>query len=154
MKRHHDQGNSYTGKHLIGVGLLFQRFNPLSWWEAWQHAGRHDVGGDKSSTSWSPGSRRRLLATSGIAWTYMRPQSPSPQWHTSSYKATSPYYSVLLLPIGQAFKHMSLWGPFLFKPPHYETHLSVEFLPRRRYKQCLYLLQRSQQKAETWLHQL
>ena len=43
VKRHHDHGNFYKGKHFIGVNLQFQRFSPLSsWWEAWQHAGRHD----------------------------------------------------------------------------------------------------------------
>ena len=29
VKRHHDQGNSYKRKHLIGAGLEFQRFSPL-----------------------------------------------------------------------------------------------------------------------------
>jgi hypothetical protein len=27
MRKHHDQGNSYTGKHLIGACLHFQKFN-------------------------------------------------------------------------------------------------------------------------------
>ena len=54
VKRYRDQGNSYKGKHLIGSGLQFQRFCSLSsWWEIWQHAGRHDAGGAKSFTSWS-----------------------------------------------------------------------------------------------------
>jgi hypothetical protein len=36
VKRHHDQGNSHKGKHLIWVGLQFQRFRPLSsWQEVW-----------------------------------------------------------------------------------------------------------------------
>jgi hypothetical protein len=26
MKRHHDQDNSYKGKHSVGAGLQFQRF--------------------------------------------------------------------------------------------------------------------------------
>ena len=44
--------NSYKGQHLIGAGLQFQRVSPLSsWQEAWQHAGRHDLGEDESSTS-------------------------------------------------------------------------------------------------------
>jgi hypothetical protein len=30
VNRHHDQGNSYEGQHLIGVGLQVQRFSPLS----------------------------------------------------------------------------------------------------------------------------
>jgi len=36
VKRHHDQGNSHTGKHLIGAGFSFQGCSPLSSWrEAW-----------------------------------------------------------------------------------------------------------------------
>jgi hypothetical protein len=32
-------------KYLTGAGSQFQRFSPfLSWWEAWQCAGRHDAG--------------------------------------------------------------------------------------------------------------
>ena len=33
MKRHHDQDNSYKGKHLIGAGLQVQRCSPLSSWQ-------------------------------------------------------------------------------------------------------------------------
>lgn len=52
VKRNHDQGNSYKGKHVLGAGLQFQRFSPLSsWWEAWQCAGRYGAGGTESSTS-------------------------------------------------------------------------------------------------------
>jgi hypothetical protein len=29
VKRHHDHGNSYKGKYLIGAGLQFQRFSLL-----------------------------------------------------------------------------------------------------------------------------
>ena len=29
MNRYHDQGKSYKGKHLFGVGLQVQRFSPL-----------------------------------------------------------------------------------------------------------------------------
>jgi hypothetical protein len=37
VQRHHDQGNSYNGKHLFEAGLYFEKFRPLSsWWEAWQ----------------------------------------------------------------------------------------------------------------------
>ena len=63
MRRHHDQGNSYKGKHLIGTGLQFERFSPLSsWWEAWQHTVRH---GAKSSIFWFAGNKR-LCVTMGI----------------------------------------------------------------------------------------
>ena len=53
LERHHDQSNSYKGKHLIGAGLQFQRFSSLSsWWEAWQDKGRHGAGeGAESATS-------------------------------------------------------------------------------------------------------
>jgi hypothetical protein len=33
VKRHHDQGNSNKGKRLIGAGLEFQEFSPLSSWQ-------------------------------------------------------------------------------------------------------------------------
>ena len=32
-KQKHDYGNSYKGKHLIGAGLQFQKFSPLSSWQ-------------------------------------------------------------------------------------------------------------------------
>ena len=53
-ERHHDQGNSYRGQHLIGAGLQGRRFRPLSsLQQAWQCPGRHDAGGAQSSTSCS-----------------------------------------------------------------------------------------------------
>ena len=52
MKRHHDHGNSYKEKHLIGSGFQFHRFSPLSsWWEVWQCAGRYGVGEVAGSSS-------------------------------------------------------------------------------------------------------
>ena len=58
VKRQHEQGDSCKEQHLIGAGLLVQRFIPLSSWrEAWQHPGRHGARGVKSSTSSSKGSR-------------------------------------------------------------------------------------------------
>jgi hypothetical protein len=51
VKRHHDHRISYERKHLIGAGLQFQRFSPLSpWAEAWQYADRQGAVGAKSST--------------------------------------------------------------------------------------------------------
>jgi hypothetical protein len=35
VKRHHGQGNSYKGQHLIRSGLEVQRFSPLS--SRWEH---------------------------------------------------------------------------------------------------------------------
>jgi hypothetical protein len=61
VKRHHCLIYSWKGKHLIGAGLQFQRFIPLSsWWNAWQHAVRHGNGQvAESSTSASSGNRKR-----------------------------------------------------------------------------------------------
>jgi hypothetical protein len=43
-------------EYLIGAGLQFQRFSPLSSkHEAWQHPARHGAGGAESSTSCSEG---------------------------------------------------------------------------------------------------
>jgi hypothetical protein len=33
VKRHHDQDNTYKGKHLIEAIYSFRGFSPLSWWE-------------------------------------------------------------------------------------------------------------------------
>jgi hypothetical protein len=30
VNRHHDQGKSYKGQHIVGAGLQVQRFSPLS----------------------------------------------------------------------------------------------------------------------------
>jgi hypothetical protein len=45
VTRHHGQSKSYRRKKLIGAGLQFQRFNPLSsWQEAWQQVGEEGSG--------------------------------------------------------------------------------------------------------------
>ena len=66
----HDHGNSCKLKYLIGTGLQFQRFSPLSSWQkAWWHTGRHGAGeGTESSTSRSTGSRKRKSL--GLAWAF------------------------------------------------------------------------------------
>ena len=38
--------------------------------------------------------------------------------HSDAFPPTWPHLLIVPLPIGPAFKDMSLWGPFLFKPPH------------------------------------
>jgi len=89
VKRHHDHRSSYKGEHLIGAGLQVQRLSPLlSRQEAMQHLGRHGAGGG----AWVlhlvlKSNRRRLLPSKQLG---RRSQSPSPQWHTSSNKATPP----------------------------------------------------------------
>ena len=46
---------------------------------------------------------------------YMRPQSLT---HSITLAPKGPQVLTVPFPIGQAFKYMSLWGPFLCKPPH------------------------------------
>jgi hypothetical protein len=62
MKRHHDQDNSYKGKHLIGTGLQFQRFSPLSIMHGSMQA---DMVLEKelrvSSASWSEGCQEKTV---------------------------------------------------------------------------------------------
>ena len=41
------------------------------------------------------------------------------QGHTYSNKTTPPNSAI---PYGQAFKHLSLWELYLFKPPHARLH--------------------------------
>ena len=119
MKRHHDQGNSYKGKHLIGAGLQFQRFSPLSsWQEAWQRETcRH-------TWCWKSWEFCILIqrqpkgdchSTLGIAWAFIWDLKAC--LHSDILSSTRPHLLILPHPMGQAFKHMNLWGPYLLKPP-------------------------------------
>lgn len=38
--------------------------------------------------------------------------------HSDKTCLTRPHLLIVLLTMGQVLKHMSLWGPFLFKPAH------------------------------------
>ena len=63
---HHDQSNCSKQRHLIGNGLQFQRFSPLSsWWEAGQHPGSLGPGGAENSTSLSEGIHEETLFCTG-----------------------------------------------------------------------------------------
>ena len=92
VNRHHDQGNSYEGQHLIGAGLQAQRFSPLSsWQEAGQHPGRQGAGeGAKNFIS----VRRRLA----------KPIPQPHKAHTSSNQATPistrTHLLIVSLPVG------------------------------------------------------
>ena len=80
VKRHHDHGNSYKGKHLAGAGLHLQRFCQLSsWQEAWRHTGRYGAGIEaENSTSRLAGSQKGM--PHWVCTEHLRPQSLS-QFH-------------------------------------------------------------------------
>ena len=103
VKNHHDHSNSYKEKHLIGAGLQFQRFSPLSsWWEAWQRAGRH--GAEELRTlHLDPQTARRDCVHSE----HRRPQSPL---HSDALPPIRPHLLIVPLPMGQTFKCASPWG--------------------------------------------
>ena len=92
VKRHNDQGNSFKRKHLIGAGLQFQRFSPLSLGqEAWQYPDSHGSGGAESSTSCSKVNQEKT----GSHVVRRRISKPTPtvthfhqQGHTYSNKST------------------------------------------------------------------
>jgi hypothetical protein len=43
LERHHDQSNSYKGKHLTRAGLQLQRFSPLPSWQELQGSVQADM---------------------------------------------------------------------------------------------------------------
>ena len=131
MKRYHDHGNFYKGKHFIGTGLEFQIFSPLLLL-------------DIESIIIIAGS----MATCRQAWCWRQSQEfyilihrqqgetvchtehslsiedlkacPPPQWHTSSQKATTtptrsePPNSAT--PCGPSIQTGVYGGGLLFKP--------------------------------------
>jgi len=64
---------------------------------------------------------------------------PTLSWHTSAHKTTPtptrPHLPRVPLPMDQAVKHMSLWKPCLFKPPHHSTY-SSNYIPSSAWSQC------------------
>jgi hypothetical protein len=104
VKRHHEDSNFYKGKHLIGTGLLFQRFSPLSsWQETWQHAGRHGAEGLLHSDQ--KVARKNVSSLLGRASNLTPKVMHSLQQGHTYNKATPP---------NSATHH----GPSIFKPQH------------------------------------
>jgi hypothetical protein len=115
VKKHHDQGHSYKGQHLIGSGLQVQRFSPLS--SRWEH-GNIQVGMKLEEP------RREVRSRLSSRWLGGGSQSLAPIGHTFANKAILPnsatprakhiqttiLHSLALIGL---FKHMSLWGPYL-----------------------------------------
>ena len=105
MNRHHDQGNSYKGQHLIGAGLQNQRFNPLL--SRWEHGSIQAglVQEELRVLRLHLKSATRILASRQLGWvlkliptlnTYSNKVTPTP---------TGPQLLIVLLP-----------GPSIYKP--------------------------------------
>jgi hypothetical protein len=87
VKRHHDHGNSYKGKHFIEIGLVLEVQSLLSWWEAWWHTGRCGTG--EVPESWTSGlAARRKRETLGLAWAFETPK-PTPSDRLSPTRSQS-----------------------------------------------------------------
>ena len=114
-KEHHHHRNSYKGRHLARTGLQFGGL--VHYHPGGKHAGkrRHSAEGAESSTPESSGSK-------DSHWTrleLLKPQSSPPVTHFLQQGHTYskwPHLLIVSLPNDQAFKYMSLWGPFLLKP--------------------------------------
>ena len=101
VKRHHNQGNSYKEQFLIGAGLQFQMFSPLSLrQEAWQHPGSHGAGGAESSPSWPDCSQEKKKN-----WLFLTGQNFKAHPHSGTVLPTRPHFLTVPLPIGQAYSN-------------------------------------------------
>jgi hypothetical protein len=103
VMRHHDQGNYHKRQHLIGAGLQFQRFSPLSSrQEAWHCSGRHGTGeGTERSVACSEGNQKKTVSSRQLGG---GSQSPP---HSVTLPPTRPHLLIVSFP-----------GPSIFKPPH------------------------------------
>jgi hypothetical protein len=87
VNRHCDQGNSYKRKHLIGAGFWFQRFSLLSLW--WENVSvQTDMELEDPNFYILIHRQHKETVPLGVAWAFESSQSLSPQWYTSSNKAT------------------------------------------------------------------
>lgn len=77
-------------RHLIGAGLMFQRFSLLSWWGAWQYTGRHgarEIGGTYFWNIWNHRQQEERESGPGLWFWDFRASS---QKHTPSNTTTPP----------------------------------------------------------------
>lgn len=118
MRRYHDHGNTYNGKHLIGGGYNFRGLTHYLHGETRQCTGRHGAReGAKSPTFWSAGNRK-WTGTLGVAWV-RETSKPIPtvihflqQGHNYCNNATPPNS-------GHPYEFMGL---IIFKLPQYLTN--------------------------------
>lgn len=106
MKRPHDLGNYYKGKHLLGACSQVQRFSSLSGWEAWCHTGRHEAGEvAEICIIGSAGSKKREIA-SGPGLDFWNLQTHL-QWPTKKATPTQTRPYILIVPLRWACGHYS-----------------------------------------------
>jgi hypothetical protein len=125
---HHEQGNAYTGKHLIGAGLQFQRFSPLS---------SHCI--VQADLMLEEPSILRLDTKEARSLSSRRPKAQS---HSDTLPPTRPHPLQKATPTptrphplqqghtfyhchslwAKYFKHTSLWRPNLLKPPQHTIY--------------------------------
>ena len=115
VKRHHDYGNSYKRKRLIGW-LAYSFRGEVHYHHAGKYGGRHDAGVAESPI---PCRQQEVDWDTGWYPEHRKPQSPPPQWRTSSNKAIpTPIKShLLIVPLP-----MRLWGPITVKLPYFFIH--------------------------------
>lgn len=99
----------------IKLGLLFQRLSPLSLWhEAWWPTGRHSAReGTERSTFQLRDSKKKTECHTG--WS-LRIGDLKAYPHSGTLPPIRPHLVIVPHPMVQAFKHKSLWKPYLFKP--------------------------------------
>jgi hypothetical protein len=137
VKRHHGQGNSYKRKHLIWGWLTILEIQSIiiimvgsraawgqTWlWEwsckfyilIWRHPKGH------SDSTLAELKHRRLQSSPHTVPHLLQ------QGHTHPNKAL-----IVPLPVGQTFKHMSLWGSNLLKPQHTHWWRKSIYMPQYR----------------------
>ena len=119
----------YRGKHLTGGLLTVSEGKTMMW--GW--GGSRQAGMVLELYMTAP-SRPVSFRRRGVwFWHGLLKSQSLPQWHTSFNKAIPPNPSqTVQLTDGQAFKYMSLWGPFLFKLPQ----TPVQFLRKNSTDYC------------------
>ena len=110
VKRHQGQGNSYKEKHSIGAGLECKGL--VHYCLAGWHAACRQ-------TQCRPAGRRRGLC----AIHCLRIGDLKAHLHHDTLSLTRPHLLTVPLSMGQAYKHVNLWRPHLFKPSQLVTSL-------------------------------
>ena len=112
MKRHHDHGNSYNIKKIL-LGLAYSFRDSVHY-----HGGKHGCVLEEP--------RIDLKAAEGGLCAMLRHSLGTGNLKALPHSDTLPpsrsHLIIVPLPMGQAFKHMTLWGPHQDTPrPHIQT---------------------------------